>query len=360
MNDASPSGAEGPFANKRFWYVLTLVIGAVGGYLFDLAGVPLAWMIGAMFFTASAAIAGLPVRAIASLRTVMFTILGVMLGATFTPDIVAQAIGWWQTIAVMMVFVVVMTAALSFSFHKLAGMNPKEAVLSATPGGFGEMVLIAESYGADVRTISLIHATRVMFTVMFIPMYFRLFEGLQVPEDSVGAGVGGITVTDGVLMAMCAVFGYLAANKCRVPAAALLGPMVFSAAIHLSGFTEASPPNVVINLAQLVIGANVGCRFMGVARRQLINPIAFGVVGAGVTLGVALGVASVLRAWTGYDAVALWIAFAPGGLPEMTLISLAMGIDTAFVATHHIMRILFIVSGIAFVTRRLFGPPDTS
>ena len=51
------------------------------------------------------------------------------------------------------------------------------------------------------------------------------------------------------------------------------------------------------------------------------------------------------------------IDFMRGGLAEMTLISLAMHIDTAFVSTHHIVRILFIVMAISLVSRILFGPP---
>jgi uncharacterized membrane protein AbrB (regulator of aidB expression) len=44
-------------------------------------------------------------------------------------------------------------------------------------------------------------------------------------------------------------------------------------------------------------------------------------------------------------------------LAEMTLISLAMQLDVAFVSTHHIVRILFIVSAIGIVSRSIFGPP---
>ena len=36
--------------------------------------------------------------------------------------------------------------------------------------------------------------------------------------------------------------------------------------------------------------------------------------------------------------------FAPGGVAEMTLISLALGIDVAFVSTHHLVRVVFMVT----------------
>ena len=47
---------------------------------------------------------------------------------------------------------------------------------------------------------------------------------------------------------------------------------------------------------------------------------------------------------TGLPFHAIWLAFAPGGLAEMTLISLAMGVDVAFVSTHHVVRVAFMVT----------------
>lgn len=337
--------------------IATLLWGALGGWLFSLAGIPLAWMIGSMFFTAGIAVAGVGLRGPGKSRAIMITVLGVMLGSAFTPDVLEQASSWILSIAVLIVFVVVITVFLSWAFQKFGKMTKFEAVLSATPGGFGEMILIAESYGVDVRAISLIHATRVMFTVMLIPLYFRIFEGYQPPEVSPMGSVTDMGLQDGLILAACAFVGYVVAKRLKLPAAALLGPMVVSAIVHFMGFTTAKPPGELVNLAQLVIGTNVGCRFVGVERRQLINPVGIGIIGAAVTLGMALGAASLLHNITQLDYHALWISFAPGGLAEMTLISLAMGIDTAFVSTHHIVRILFIVMAISVVSRMLFGPP---
>ena len=57
------------------------------------------------------------------------------------------------------------------------------------------------------------------------------------------------------------------------------------------------------------------------------------------TLAFALAIAQV----TGLSLEALVLAFAPGGLAEMSLIAIAVGADSAFVATHHIIRVILIV-----------------
>ena len=49
-----------------------------------------------------------------------------------------------------------------------------------------------------------------------------------------------------------------------LPAAAVLGPMLFSAALHMTGVTDAKPPVELIAAAQVVVGTTIGCRFAGV------------------------------------------------------------------------------------------------
>ena len=60
-------------------------------------------------------------------------------------------------------------------------------------------------------------------------------------------------------------------------------------------------------------------------------------------VGFAAIIAVFLEGVTGLPFRAVWLAFAPGGLAEMTLISLSLNIDPAFVSTHHLLRVLFMV-----------------
>ena len=188
--------------------IATLLWGALGGWLFSLAGIPLAWMIGSMFFTAGIAVAGVRLKGPGKGRAIMITVLGVMLGSAFTPDVLEQASSWILSIAVLIVFVVVITVFLSWAFQKFGKMTKFEA------GTFGNPRRLwrddfdrCESYGVDVRAISLIHATRVMFTVMLIPLYFRIFEGYQPPKISPMGSVTEMGLQDGLILAACAFVG---------------------------------------------------------------------------------------------------------------------------------------------------------
>ena len=99
----------------------------------------------------------------------------------------------------------------------------------------------------------------------------------------------------------------------------------------------------------MVIGTSIGCRFVNIPVMRVLKVL---MVSAGATcfmLALAVAAALGVEAATGLPFPALWLAFAPGGLAEMTLISLAMGIDTAFVSTHHLLRVVFMVTAAPLV-----------
>ena len=58
-----------------------------------------------------------------------------------------------------------------------------------------------------------------------------------------------------------------------------------------------------------------------------------------------------LHAVTGIPFASIVLAFSPGGLTEMSLVALALNVDTAFVATHHIVRITVVVMLVPFLFR---------
>jgi uncharacterized membrane protein AbrB (regulator of aidB expression) len=53
---------------------------------------------------------------------------------------------------------------------------------------------------------------------------------------------------------------------------------------------------------------------------------------------------------TGIDLVVLLLAYAPGGVAEMSLIALAIGADAGFVAVHHLVRIVCVMVAVPLLT----------
>lgn len=345
MSDGSSSPpAIGP-RHGRFWARLAfaLALGAMGGWIFAQLRMPLPWMIGAMCVTTAAALMRAPVLMPQSLRGTMIAVLGTMLGSAFKPEVLDHAVKWSGSLIGLLVLIVAIGGSVVFLLMRFGGLDRPTAYFSAAPGGFSEMLMLGSSHGGDERTISLFHSVRILLTVLIIPFWFRIVYGYT---PGVATGLGGISdiqIADAAILTACAIVGYVVGKRIRIPAAALVGPMTLSAAAHLSGLTQASPPTEIVNLAQVVIGTGVGVRFAGVDARKMFRTM---LLGAGISiymLVVAAAFALVLEPLTGLPFTGLILAFSPGGLAEMTLISLALGIDTAFVSTHHLIRMVVLV-----------------
>lgn len=334
---------------------LALAIGAVGGAVFKLLNLPLAWMLGAMCLCTVAALGGAPVRVPPGLRATMVAILGVMLGSVFTPEIFARAGQWLGGVTLLVVYVGVTSLAVLLYMRKVAGYDPVTAYFAATPGGLNEMTIVGEAMGGDPRVISLTHAIRILVVVLAVPFYFRVIQGYEVPSSPVALGHGELGAVDALVLGLCALAGYVLAVRLRLPAAQLVGPMLLSAAVHLSGLVRAAPPTELVAVAQVVVGTAVGCRFAGISLGEVRRIMVLGFGSTALMLAMA-GLFAKAGALAGAAPMALFLSFAPGGLAEMSLIALALGIDTAFVSTMHIFRIVLVVV-VAPLAFRLLGAP---
>ncbi|MEM7568010.1 MAG: AbrB family transcriptional regulator, partial [Pseudomonadota bacterium] len=62
-----------------------------------------------------------------------------------------------------------------------------------------------------------------------------------------------------------------------------------------------------------------------------------------ITLAFAFGMSWGMAQATDLDAIPVLLAYSPGGLAEMSLIALTLQIEVAFVATHHVVRVLLVM-----------------
>lgn len=325
--------------------VLALLLGTAGGWLAASINLPLPWMIGSMVATTLASMVGAPIAMAAGLRTVMVMVLGVMLGSGFSPEILSVLGEWTASLATMALYILAGTAACYYFFRRICGYDRVTAYFAATPGGLNEMVIMGTAYGGDGRLISLVHSARILVVVLTIPFAFRWFLDIG---PTGGVGVPGpsfseIGMLDLVILTITGIVGWLAARAIKMPAAAIVGPMLASAAVHLAGVTSEAPPAEVVAAAQVGVGAAIGARFANTSVSFILKALRDSLGATLILVALTLVFAGALEAWLGIGFGPLVLSYAPGGLAEMSLIAIALGSDAALVATHHIVRIIMIV-----------------
>lgn len=299
-------------------------------------------MLGALFASMGAALFGLPVLAPNRIRPATVAVIGVLLGARFTPDVVG-AIGQWSVSLALLALYMAVVAAICVPIYRYFGKADwQTAYLSGLPGGLSEMVELGEEKGADVRTIILAHTLRIVVTIALIAVWFRVIEGRDVGSMP-DFGDDALTLWDGSLLMACAVAGSYAGLWLKLPAPTFLGPMFLSAVLHATEVTTSSPPTPLVIAAQIILGTVLGCRFLGTPIRTLLPALKLSLGATGATLLVAVAFSGLMHLILGITVDQGILALAPGGLTEMGLIALAINADVAFVALHHVIRILLVL-----------------
>jgi membrane AbrB-like protein len=229
-------------------------------------------------------------------------------------------------------------------FRRVWGFDAPTAYYAAMPGGLQDMVVFGAEAGANPRTLSLIHATRVLLIVTLAPAFLTFAYGAEL-TNPIGAPAVELPLQELALMVAAALIGWKGGERLGLFGASILGPMIVTACLSLAGFIHYRPPAEAILAAQFFIGCGIGVHFLGITWGELTR-----VVLAGVAYVLLLAVLA--AAFTAFvtmlglgHPVEAFLAFAPGGQAEMTVLAIVTGADLGFVITHHLTRIVLVIVG---------------
>ncbi len=330
----------------------TYAIAAAGVVAFQMANLPLPFLLGPIIACLIAALAGVPMRGNPMLNNAMRAILGVAVGATLSLGVVISMGAMWPTLAMIPLMVAIIGAVGIPYFQRLWGFDFATSYYSAMPGGLQDMLIFGEEAGGDVRALSLIHATRVLVIVMILP--FVMAWGWEVDlSNPPGAPASSIPIAQLGLMVAAGLIGWRVATAVGLFGASILGPLIAAALLAVIGILDHRPPAEAIWAAQFFIGMTIGTKYAGVTgaevRRDVVAALGFCVIlliiaGLFAEVAVVLGLAPQMEAL---------MAFAPAGQAEMTVLALIAGADVAFVVAHHLLRIVVVIVG-APIAARIF------
>ncbi|MFN3937332.1 MAG: AbrB family transcriptional regulator [Gemmobacter sp.] len=324
----------------------TFMLGALGGAAGLVLGLPLAVLLGSLVTVALLASAGVRVAVPQSWRFALVPVIGVAIGGGFTEEVAAQAVLWWVTLAGLVLYIPLAHLLAYAIYRRLGGLSVTTAYWAAMPGGLLESLAMGEKAGADVAMLTLLQFLRLNFCIILIPIGFSIATGQAVGSGG-GAALPGSDVpigpVDAVLLIAAAVLGVILGQFARLPAAIISGPVLASALIHAAGLTKAVPPDWTIVVTQWVVGTSLGTRFAGFGRTQLRRGLGISLLNTALSLTLAAGFAAVLAPHVAEPAAAVFLAYAPGGISEMSLVAVSLQLSAVYVTAHHIARIVLSV-----------------
>lgn len=218
------------------------------------------------------------------------------------------------------------------------------------------MTLLADDYGADARAIAIIQALRIFTVVLLIPFLLAGLgdTGMFSIQRATPFNAAGFDGSALIWLIFCIGAGIALGRLLRLPAADLFGPMLVSALVHVSGLTLFHVPPEIIAAAQVVLGVSIGARFIGIQPQLLLKLALQSTLVTGVHTILAVVAALVVVRLVPLETSQLLLAYAPGGLTEMSLIAIAIHADVAFVATHHLVRVVAVILVAPIIISRSF------
>ena len=326
------------------WIGLTVVTVA-GGLALDAVGLPSGYLFAAL-------LAGL---ALALGRPGLFTmpdgafrigqaVAGVAIGTYLQSSTITALGARWLPVALVSAATLAVTLGAGVLLERVAPVDRATASLGMVAGGASGIVAMARELGADDRLVAFMQYLRVLIVVLGTP----ILVAIVFP----GHGGGSAPSTDGTLGSwqgwlvtlVAAPLGVWIAARIRLPAGALLGPLLLAGAITVSGLAGGhSVPPLLREAAFALIGLQIGLRFEREtvrAIRALLAPVLLSIL---ALLVACFGLAWLLTVTANVSLLNAYLATTPGGLYAVLPIAFGAGGDPTFVLAVQALRVFVMV-----------------
>jgi membrane AbrB-like protein len=325
----------------------------LAGLLAQAVGVPAAWLVGPMLVAVALALAW-PERPTVppwARRTSLAVVGGVLAGA-FRPSVVPLIAANCFPVVFVVGGTLLLSLATGLLLAWVARLDGRTAALGTLPGAASGMLAMSDPLGADPRLVALMQYTRVIVVVVTAALVARFGsigeahpasdQSLQTIAPQGATIVHEVWLTYG-LTALVAALGAWAGTRLRLPAGALMGPLILGVALEeLSVLHLAWPPGVP-EVAYLILGVYVGLLFDqdSIRRAGRLFPFVLAST-AGLVLACA-GLGWVLAVLMGIDGLTAYLATTPGGIDSVAIMALGSGADAPLVLAIQMLRLFAVV-----------------
>lgn len=319
--------------------VIVLAAGAAAGL--DRIGTPGGWLIGPLLVGMAAALTGLVSARVPRWGFVgAQAVIGTLIAESFTPPVVASIAHDWVIMIAVVASTIVAAALVGWTLARFGSLPASTAAWGSSPGGASGMTAMSAEFGADARLVAFMQYLRVTLVVLSAGVVTRVLvpggAALAVP------GARGLTPLAVAETLAVAVAGTYLASLTRIPAGAVLGPMVLGALLSGSGVMHVAVPTPVILVAYLAIGLYVGLLYTRETVLYAVRALPQLLAASAALIALCGGSALLLVNVAHVDALTAYLATTPGGLDSVTALALSSPANVPLVLAVQALRVFVI------------------
>ena len=334
----------------RLWAAL-LVLSIALSALFDAIGLPAGRLLGPMLAAIALSVRGaslpVPRPAFVAAQGVIGTLIARGVPSAILPTLSSHAFVFVAGVLV----VTVLANGLGWMLSRWRVFPADTAIWGSAPGAASAMMIMAEAHGADVRLVAFMQYLRVVcvsFTASLVAHWW-MGHGALPAAAAVHAAAPSLFVTPaswthvGLTLAV-ALGGALVGVRLRLPAGALLLPMLGGILLQDAAGVPIEFPPLALAIAYAFVGWVIGSRFN---REVLVTTVrsAPKVLASIFTLIALCGCfGAALAYWVHVDPLTAYLATSPGGADTVAIIAASTPVDVPFVITMQVLRLLFVMA----------------
>jgi membrane AbrB-like protein len=327
--------------NLGLWAAL-LAVSALLAYGLTLAGFPAALLLGPMLAGIGFGVAGAGLRVSKPGFQGAQAIIGCLVAHAVSAEIVGTLRGDGPLILAVVLVTVAAGALAGWGLTRFQVLPGTTAAWGSSPGGAAAMVAMAEAYGSDPRLVALMQYIRVAVVVLCASLVARLLTDLSgEAEPGAAAAMPGALETATTLGVAGAGAGL--ALALRLPAGALVGPMLLGALLHATGLATMALPAPLLDAAYALIGWYVGLRFAKETLRQTLHALPGILIATLLVVALCGAFAYGLTHLLPVDFLTAFLATSPGGLDSVAIIAVGAKADVSFVLAVQTLRLFTVL-----------------
>ncbi|MGG1677022.1 AbrB family transcriptional regulator [Neobacillus sp. NRS-1170] len=348
--------------DKRIRFVITLVTAFVGGIIFTILHTPIPWLLGPMTAVLfGARLVKLPLFWPSYIRDTGLIFVGYSIGLSFTKDALLQILEKLPSMLLMTVTLVVFCAGIAFVVSKLTGVDYPTVLTGSIPGGLSQMITFAEEVkGIDLTTVTFLQVARLLMIIFFVPFlilgpFFKEANSAPVADfiHKSAAFSGPIFPTILLFAVVCVLSAFLG-KKLRFPTPFLLGPIIGTAVMNISGLNGPPLSPTILDLSQFLIGAYIGLLLKPEKLPHKSKMITLALISGMVMILGSIGLSLLLVFHYHITPSTSFLSLAPGGMDQMGILAHEVHADLSMVTGYQLFRLLFIYFAVPPILKLFF------
>ena len=346
-SEASPPKLLSRLPSSAQWGVL-LATSVVLATLLELAGLPAALLMGAMIAGIILATNGGTIRPPRLPVLAAQTVVGCLVARAVTGEIVVAFLKDWPLFLAVIAVMIASSGALGWGLSRSKVLPGSTAVWGTAPGGASVMMLMSSAFNADARLVAFMQYLRVVVVAALAAVVARVWIGSSDVVAHAIVWFPAFNWLDLVLTLGIAGLGGALGTYLRIPAGALLVPMVLAAILEGLGLVTVTLPPWLLALSYAFLGWSIGLGFTLEILTHASRALPYVLLSIFAMIGVSVLLSVVLVYGAGIDPLTAYLATSPGGIDTVAIIAASSKVDVSFVMAMQTVRVVIVL---------IAGPP---